>query len=68
MLIKERDKRDEDIVELRRLLDSRLTEKQRFLIERELKCISSGARGEDDSAYYIDFKYTDSQNWAIIHD
>lgn len=68
MLIKERDKRDEDIVELRRLLDSRLTEKQRFLIERELKCISSGARGEDDSAYYIDFKYKDSQNWAIIHD
>jgi hypothetical protein len=68
MLIKERDNREEDVVELRRLLDYPISAKQRFLIEREIKCIDSGARGEDNSAYYIDFRFRDSGNTAIIHD
>jgi len=68
MLIKERDNHEADITTLRRLLQCQLTAKQRFLIEREIKCIDSGARGEEGSAYYIDFQYKDSDNWAIIHD
>lgn len=68
MLIKERDNRDSDIESLRSLLDCQISAKQRFLIEREITCIDFGARGEDGSAYYIDFRYTDSPNWAIIHD
>ncbi|MBI5117936.1 NERD domain-containing protein [Candidatus Poribacteria bacterium] len=68
MLVKERDNHVADIAELQRLLDGQITAKQRFLIERELKCIGSGARGEENSAYYIDFRYKDSSNWAIIHD
>lgn len=68
MLIKGRDDHDSDVQSLRSLLDCKISAKQRFLIEREIKCISSGARGEDSSAYYIDFRYRDSANCAIIHD
>jgi len=68
MLIKERDDHDSDVLSLRSLLDCQITAKQRLLIEREIKCIGSGARGEDSSAYYIDFRSRDSRNTAIIHD
>ena len=68
MLIKGRDNHDSEVQSLRSLLDCQVTAKQRFLIEREMKCISSGARGEESSAYYIDFRYKDSPNWAVIHD
>ncbi|HEY3490385.1 MAG TPA: nuclease-related domain-containing protein [Candidatus Deferrimicrobiaceae bacterium] len=68
MLIKQRDDRSGDVAVLRRLLEQPLTAKQRFLIERELKCLDSGVRGEDSSAYYIEFRYRNSQNWAVIHD
>ncbi len=68
MLIKERDNHDSDVESLRNLLDCQISAKQRFLIEREIKCVSSGARGEDSSAYYIDFRSRDSKNTAVIHD
>ena len=68
MLIKERDNHDSDVESLRSLLDCQISAKQRFLIEREIKCVGSGIRGEESSAYYIDFRYKDSPNWAIIHD
>ena len=68
MIIKKGDNREADVMELRRLLDCQITAKQRFLMEREIKCIGSGVRGEESSAYYIDFRYHDNQNWAIIHD
>jgi len=68
MIIKKGDTRVADVMELRRLLDCQITAKQRFLIEREIKCIGSGVRGEESSAYYIDFRYHDNQNWAVIHD
>lgn len=68
MLIKERDNHDSEVQCLRSLLDCQISAKQRFLIEREIKCIGSGARGEDSSAHYIDFRYRDNANCAIIHD
>lgn len=68
MLIKERDNHDADLETLRGLLQCQVTAKQRFLIEREIKCIGSGARGEEGSAYYINFRYKDNENWAVIHD
>ena len=68
MIIKKSDNRDADVQELQRLLGYQISAKQRFLIEREIKCIDSGSRGENSSAYYIDFRYHDSQNWAVIHD
>jgi len=68
MLLKQKDNRDADIQELNRLLGSNLTAKQRFMVERELKCLQSGERNEQNSSYYLDFRYKDSKNWAIIHD
>lgn len=69
MIIKDRDSREEDIKELKRLLSLKdLTPKQKFLIERELYSILKGKDGEDDAAYYINFYYANSKNWAVIHD
>jgi hypothetical protein len=68
MLIKKRDNHGADVLTLQRLLDSNVTSKQRFLIEREIKCLGSGVRGEESSAYYMDFRYKDNDNWAVIHD
>lgn len=68
MIHKHKDSREHDITELKRLLGLTLTVKQRFLIERELKCLQSGERNEQNSAYYLDFRYKDSKNWALIHD
>jgi hypothetical protein len=68
MIIKKMDSKQEEIAELTALLKGRLTSYQRFLIERELKFIKSGVEGEKDSAYYIDFYFGNSKNWAVIHD
>ncbi len=68
MILKHREKRNEDIQELNRLLTLNLSVKQRFLVERELKCLLSGNSGENSSAYYLDFNYKDSKNWVVIHD
>lgn len=68
MILKSKDSRQEDIQELNRLLGINLTAKQRFFVERELKCLQAGERNEQNSAYYLDFRYKDSANWAVIHD
>lgn len=68
MIIKKSDSREADVQELQRLLCCQISAKQRFLLEREIKCIGSGVRGEESSAYYMNFRYGDSQNWAIVHD
>ncbi|MBI2999763.1 MAG: NERD domain-containing protein [Deltaproteobacteria bacterium] len=68
MIIKKRDSKQKEIEELNTLLSLPLPENKRFLIERELRFIKSGDRGENDSAYFIDFHYASSKNWAVIHD
>ena len=68
MIIKRMDSKEEEIAELTALLKGRLTSHQRFLMERELKAIRTGVSGEKDSAYYIDFYFRNSKNWAVIHD
>jgi hypothetical protein len=62
------DPKKEEKEQLRGLLQGQLSEKQRFLIERQLRNIEAGERGEKDSAYFIDFYFGKSANWAIIHD
>lgn len=37
-------------------------------VEQELKTLKAGVKGENDSAYYIDFHYKSSKNWIAIHD
>jgi hypothetical protein len=68
MIIKKRDSKSEDIKELKKLLQCKLPESKKLLIERELKSTASGEKGEKDSIYYIDFDYRDSKNYAVIHD
>jgi len=68
MILKQKDNRTEDIEELNRLLNLNISSKQRFLIERELKCLMSGHSGESSSAYYLDFRFNESKNWVLIHD
>ena len=46
------DSKQEEIGELKGLLQGKLTLHQRFLIERELKAIISGVRGEEDSEIF----------------
>lgn len=68
MILKKKDSREADISELNRLLTLKLTSRQRFLVDKELKCLVSGERNEQNSAYYLDFRYKDSPNWMLIHD
>lgn len=68
MILKSKDTRTEDIQELNRLLTLNISSKQRSLVERELKYLMSGNSGESNSAYYLDFRFKESKNWAVIHD
>jgi hypothetical protein len=62
------DSKREEKDQLRELLGGQLSEKQRFLLERQLRNIEAGERGEKDSAYFVDFYFGKSKNWAVIHD
>jgi hypothetical protein len=68
MIIKKMDSKQDEIRELEILLKGDLQPYQRFLIDQELRTMKSGLQGEKDSAYYIDFYFGDSKNWAVIHD
>ncbi len=68
MIIKKRDSLRPQLDELEALLALDLPEKKRALVEKELKVLRSGERGEKDSAYYIDFHWGESKNWAVLHD
>ncbi len=68
MIIKTMDSRQEEIRDLEIFLKGKLAPHQRFLIERELKAKKGGIYGEEDSAYYINFYFGNSRNWAVIHD
>jgi len=68
MIIKTMDSKQDEIEELSSWLNEKITPSQRFQIERELKAIRNGVLGEEDAAYYIDFYFGESKNWAVIHD
>lgn len=68
MILKTKDSTDEALNELEKLLSLPLNNKQRFLVEREQKIFKSGLRGEEDSAYFLNFAYGQSENWALLHD
>lgn len=68
MILKSKDSKVSDIQELNRLLTLNISNKQKFLVDRELKCLMSGNSGENSSAYYLDFKFQQSKNWVLIYD
>lgn len=69
MLIKEADDKTADLATLKSLLNHPAANAEtKKRIEQEIRNISSGAKGEADAAYEIDFHYGPSKNWAVIHD
>ena len=69
MIIKESDKREHDLAELNSLLMlPYISQDQRKQIEREIRNIQSGLKGEQEAAYQINFHYKNNANWAILHD
>jgi hypothetical protein len=69
MQIKAADDKTPDLDVLRALLGrSDVNDEQRQRIDREIRNIQSGLRGEQDAAYEIEFHYGQSRNWISIHD
>jgi len=68
MIIKNKDDSQDQIDYLSDLLERDFSDKKKSLIERELKCLYSGNKGEDSSAYYLNFDFKKTKNWVVIHD
>ncbi len=68
MIIKRRDSKQAAIDELTNLLCLPLSENKKFQIERELRFLRSGEKGEEDAAYFINFHFGKSRRWVVIHD
>lgn len=69
MLIKAADDKTQDLTSLKALLERPdATDEQRKRIEQEVRNIQSGIRGEQETAYEIEFHFGQSRNWVSIHD
>ncbi|MCK4742891.1 MAG: NERD domain-containing protein [Sulfuriflexus sp.] len=68
MIIKDKDESTETVAYLSDLLERDLPDDKKRLIERELKMLRSGNKGEEGSAYYLNFLFKRKQNWVVIHD
>ena len=69
MRLKTADDRQPDIDALEALLTRPdIDASTRTQIDREIKTIRAGARGEREAAYEIDFHYAPNPNRAVIHD
>lgn len=67
MLIKDLDHGDDDIRQLKRLLDQDLTENQRFLVESELRRLTGKAVEAVSPTQILDFYCSDASKWAVLH-
>jgi hypothetical protein len=69
MIIKNADDKTKDIETLSALLEHpEAAADKKKEIEREIKMMRAGIKGEKDAAYEIDFKYGKTRNWVVIHD
>lgn len=69
MIIKNADDRTSHINILNSFLSRHdVTTQTKKLIEREIKNIQAGVKGEKEAAYEIGFHFGQSKNWAILHD
>jgi hypothetical protein len=67
MICKNADSKAEAIFTLESLMARASTDKRAF-VERELRMLRAGIKGEQEAAYLIDFQLKGSQNTAVIHD
>lgn len=68
MIIKNKDNRQDDIDYLSDLLEREIPDDKKTLVDRELKCLYSGVKGEETPVGYLDSEFNNSKNWALIHD
>ena len=68
MIIKQKDSLASAYEELQSLLKLPLDNRQQSLVEREVRALNYGVRGEQDSAYFLNFTFEKSKNFAVIHD
>ena len=69
MKIKDAKGSSDDLETLQGLLGQKgLTATTRVAIEREIRTVRAGEKGEREAAYEIDFYHGPSRNWAVIHD
>ncbi len=68
MIIKQKDSITPKIEQLECLLLQDITQTQKSNIETQLKIMRSGIKGEESSAYFIDFHFGESKNWMALHD
>ena len=69
MIIKQADNRQSDLITLQKLLthpDANTIVKKR--IEREMRTIQAGIRGEEEAAYEMKVRWGESRNWMVIND
>ena len=67
MLIRDIDHCDDDIRQLKQLLDLKLTVNQRFLVESELLRLSGKASESVSPIQILDFYCSDNSKWAVLH-
>lgn len=68
MILKNKDSNQDSVDYLSDLLARDFPEDKKRLIERELKFLCSGDKGEKTSAYYLDFDFGHKKDWVLIHD
>jgi hypothetical protein len=68
MIFKHKDSNKKAIESLQLLLKLNIVPEKNFFISRELNALKLGSKGEENAAYFINFYYEYSTNWAIIHD
>lgn len=67
MIIKNADNKDIAIATLESLLAGADNKKQKMITD-ELRMMRAGIKGENESAYHIDFNFKKSEATAVIHD
>lgn len=67
MIIKSADSKDASIARLESLLAIADSKKQNLIMD-ELRMLRAGIKGEQESAYHIDFFFEKSKSTAVLHD
>ena len=67
MILKSADSKTLDMEELERLVKI-APPGRKAKVEQELRCLRSGIKGEEESAYLIDFDFKEAPNTVVIHD
>lgn len=69
MLIKSPDSKATALATLEQLKQlPKLNETQKAAIDKELRIMRAGIKGEEESAYLIDFDFKDHRNIIVVHD